>query len=431
MIKRFIKNTFLLYWELLLLFGLIYWGIYDVRFMFAAFLINVVTIVFGNFKLGFAQLFFLLPFSMIYKLSPESSSFFAYGMLVMSVVALSKTITKTASIYVLIFLYTLYLFAGLTANWSMVIKAIGGLICLVYFVKSTKVSDIRDIILSSSLGILGASYMGLSKLTNPNIHQFFTDDNSEYMNGERIFRFSGLMPDPNYYSVSVIVVVFMLIRLVQSKVINKYFGSGLILTLIWFGALSYSRIYFISLFFLVLYYVHLYTGKSRYGLLSLIGVSITSIFAWLYFTNTSYYLNAISRFEVDDVSNGRTSLWVQYIKIILDDVKILLLGSGYDSKLVGGHGAHNTYIEAIYHIGCIGLLLLLTLFRSIFRLRGPFNGKWPKGQRWEQYVLLMIFCVMIGTLGFYKQNDFPFYLMMVWVSMYYTPFELTKAYSYK
>lgn len=431
MIKRFIKNTFPLYWELLLLFGLIYWGIYDVRLMLAAFLINVITIILGNFKLGFAQLFFLLPFSMVYKLSPESSSFFAYGMLVMSVVALSKTITKTASIYVLLFLYTLYLFAGLTANWSMVIKAIGGLICFVYFVKNVRASDLKDIILSSIFGILGASYMGFSKITNPYIQQFFSDYNSEFMNGERIVRFSGLMPDPNYYSVSIIVAVFMLIRLLQSKVINKYIGAILILSLVWFGGLSYSRIYFLSLMLLVLYFVHIFTGKSRYSLLSLIGLSIVFIVAWLYFTNTSYYLNAISRFEVEDVSNGRTSLWAQYITAILSDTKILLLGSGYDSKLVGGHGAHNTYIEVLYHIGCIGLLLLLTLFRSIFRLRGPFNGKWPKGQRWEQYALFVIFCVMIGTLGFYKQNDFPFYLMMVWLSMYYTPFELTKAYSYK
>ena len=421
--SKFISNTFPLYWELVLFFMAINLGIYNPRWMLVAFALNAATILFGSFKLAFSQLFFLLPYTMIYKLSPDSSSFFAYAIILMSFVSIAKTFNKSASANILIILYTLYLFTGLTSKWSLVVKAIGGLFCLVYFVTEVSLKDLMDIILSSALGILGASYMGLSKMTNPYIERFFSDFNSEYMNGEQIFRFSGLMPDPNYYSVSVIVAVFMLARLLQSKVLNKYLGGLLIFALVWFGALSYSRVYFLSLFLVILYYVHIYTGRSKYGVLSLIVVASCFIVGWWYLTQTSYYLNAVARFEVEDVSSGRTTIWARYLSTILDDIKILLLGSGYDSSLVGKMGAHNTYIEALYHLGVVGLTLFISIFYTIFHIRGPI------GKDWNRYVLLFIFCIMIGTLGFYKQNDFPFYLMMVWVSMYFSPSDFQMAYA--
>lgn len=412
--KKEIINRYFLYISLLTMFVAIYYGIYNSRLYLIAFAINIITIILGNFKMTFSQLFFLIPFSMIYKLTPSSSSLFTFGMLLTAIISFVRWNRGNSFLYGYICFFALYLYVGLESDYVSLLKIIGGLLCLTSFIKNCRINDIKDIIISSALGILGASYLGLSKITNPNISQYFGDLNSEWMNGEQVFRFSGLMQDPNYYSVSVIVTVFLLFRLFQTKSANRILTLTMIISLVVFGSLSYSRIYIVALVLMMAYFTNILMKKSRYRLTAVLSVVLFTTIAWYYIGTSTFFQNISLRFEAEDVSSGRTTIWWNYLEYIFSNPIVLLVGAGLDASFVGKMGAHNTYIEVLHRVGIIGGIIYTILLISIIKSRRLNN------LNLEKCSLLFIFLIMIGTLGFFQMNDFSFYLMFVWISMFYT-----------
>ena len=402
------------YFELLILFVLIYAGIYNSNFYLVALGINLFTVTFRSYKKAFAQLFFLLPFSMIYKF-PGSTSFFTYGMLVLSARCLIHFINKrNAGIILFLSLLTIYFVLGIRESFSSVYRVVCGILCLIAFVKNTKLADIKEIVISSSLGILFASYMGLSKTSNPQITRFFKGLNREWMDGEATYRFSGLMPDPNYYSVAVIVTLFMLLRLIQAKAINKFWGSGLIICLVFFGFKSYSRLYYIAVGIFILYYLYVMYKNTRYKFVSLCVFVISSIVGWGYIITSSFYSKMLVRFQEEDITNGRASIFKNYMQAFADNPSILLYGVGLDGPLVRWIGAHNTYVEIVYFVGLAGSTIFMILIYKIFQMRGHLSHDW------NNYILLFTFLIMIASLGFFTHSDLYFYLMFIWATLYYS-----------
>lgn len=405
------------------MFIFIYMGTSNSNFILIVFAINVFTICKGNYKMIFSQLFFLLPFSMIYKTGPGTTSLFTYGMFLTGIfVFIRGKRMPGALIFMLIFFFS-YIASTISSSFSSFYRILSGILCLIVFVQNVKISDIRDIIISSSLGIIGSSYMGLLKMSNSSIQKYFTEFNSEWINGEQFYRFSGLFPDPNYYSISVIITLFMVLVLLHAKSLNKILGFGLISVMVYFGSRSYSRIFTICIVVFALYFMYYYMKNTKYKFIGYcIGIVIL-YFGILQLQETTFYENMYARFQEDDITNGRTNITRAYLDVILNDQSILFKGKGLDGGLVKFMGAHNTYIEILYFIGIFGSILFLFLLLSIFRLRGKFT------QGLNKYNLLLVFIIGIGSLGYFTHSDLYFYLMFVWANMYFGTKEIEKSYA--
>lgn len=68
------------------------------------------------------------------------------------------------------------------------------------------------------------------------------------MYGIRSLRFSGLNYDPNYYSIAVIIAVFLCLRLLFNKEGSKLFLGSLIVSMITFGFISYSKMFLLAIY---------------------------------------------------------------------------------------------------------------------------------------------------------------------------------------
>ena len=99
---------------------------------------TVLVSLFSRIDTTYYHLFFLLPFSVIFKLSPESTSLFAYLMIVTGVVLLIRKRSVHAVPVVLAIMFVTYAIVGMGGNYTTVAKMVSGIILLYVFVTSVQ-----------------------------------------------------------------------------------------------------------------------------------------------------------------------------------------------------------------------------------------------------------------------------------------------------
>lgn len=397
-----------LLFQLLLLAVCISLSIFNKQFIYVTFAVSVIACLLNKNQYVFCQLFFLLPFTVIFKLSPESSSSFAYLLLI---VAISLIIRRKINILILlpIGIYTLL---GLLNNPILWVKLMSSWVLLIYFIEYADTNWVKYTSLSCALGLIISSLWGLVKFDIPQLSVYINERNSEYMLGERIERFSGLYYDPNYYSVTIIMVLFMILYFGVSNQLNKKIVFPIAVVLLYFGALSYSKMYFLAAFLVIIVQFSNLIKYAQYKFFTFIIIVVTLWGIIPAFQESNIMANFSDRLTNDDISSGRFFLIESYLTYIFSNIDVLILGKGLGGGLYGTHGPHNTFVEFLYYLGLVGsIIYVLTLFK-IFNSREELIYRTPMN-----YSLLLIFCIMIYTLGMLTMNDLMFYFMLLWYSM--------------
>lgn len=383
-------------------------SIFNKQFTYLTFAIPALTCMFDKNRYMFCQLFFLLPFTVIFKTSPESSSFFAYLMLLFSLSIIAR---RKINLLVIIPV-AIYLLFGLLNEPIMWIKYISGWILLAYFVNIVDEDMVKHVSLSLSTGLIISSLWGLVKFSIPQLAIYVNDTNGEYMLGERVERFSGLYYDPNYFAVIVAMALFMMLNLGASGKIYKRIAFPLATVLLYFGALSYSKMFMLAAVLVIVTQLNNVVRYSKYKTLTIIGLAVLLFLLLPKFGDSSFIANFSDRFKTRDFSSGRFELASLYLSYIFSNMDVLLVGKGLGAELYGTHGPHNTFIEALYFLGVTGSVIYAITIYKIFSQKKLINHRTPKN-----YVLLIIFCFMISTLGMLMMNDLMFYFMLVWYSV--------------
>lgn len=398
---------------------LLFSSIFNHSLVYIALMINIYLLMKGNITYIFCQLFFLLPFAMIYKASPSSSSFFTYLMIAS---ALYFVVIKRVNV-LLLFPIAIYFLIGGLENLSVWLKIMMGFVLLLSFVKYSNLNLIKVVIVTFSIGLIVSSIIGTLKLDVPQLSAFYSDFNEEYIGGVKIARFSGLYQDPNFFSISIIMAVFLLISLMIRKLLPISFGFILVSVLIYFGCLSYSKMFILSLILVLITQLSSVVLKSKYKILGIIVAVLFLIFIGYSFFTSTYFSAFSTRLDTDDLSNNRTVIWGYYFDYLSKKTLALILGSGLNAPLVKDVETHNTYIEALYILGIIGSILYLLTIRAIFKVKSLVKNVSIKDS-----MLLFIFAVMIFTLHVLLVHDVMFYIIFIWISFnlsYYEDFTVT------
>ena len=397
-----------LLFQLLILTICISLSIFNKQFVYATFAITVFTGLLNKNKYVFCQLFFLLPFTVIYKLSPESSSFFAYLLLVISFFLVARYKLKL----VILLPISIYTLLGLCDNLTMWIKLMSGWVLLIYFIKYANTNLVKYVSLSSSIGLIISSIWGLVKFDIPQLANYINEGNSEYMMGERIERFSGLYYDPNYYSLSVAMTLYMILYFGVSNNLDKKVAFPIAAILLCFGALSYSKMFFFVAFYILVILLKNMIFYSKNKIRLIIIITMVLFFCFPLFLESNYMLNFMDRFTTRDFSSGRFTLIEIYMTYILSNFDVLMFGRGIGGEIVGTHVPHNTFVEILYFLGIIGTIIYITTLCKIFSYNKLIKHKTPMN-----YSLFIVFCFMIGSLCMLTMNDFMFLLMLLWFSL--------------
>lgn len=241
---------------------------------------------------------------------------------------------------------------------------------------------------------------------------------STFISSRYMGRGMGLYGNPNYYSVSLVMAVSLLLGMSYSKLINKdklYYLVLIIISLDIFLTFSRGALFsFIAIVILSLLFNILKRGNAS---LKKIFVNILLLLLAILFTSVVQSTQFFSGFldqttsgiteVIEGTGSGRYNIWSDGFNIWKSEVHTIIFGVGGNNlELLSAynHSPHNGYLRALYEFGIIGFTsLMLFLFTLIYK---TFSFKVKE--------INFLFFPLVGFLVFGLSND-VFHLLEFWI----------------
>lgn len=378
-------------------------------FFYAFAMVGFLVFAMSSIKHCIPFLLFLLPISSILKPSVDSISFFTilFFITVLKMIVLDPKIDAKLLISLIVFFIYALLFSG-AGEITTSVTIIAGILML-YYIRSIPI-NINAAVLCFFLGICFSSSLALLKTSFPTISTFVNDSILKLGENNYTSRFSGLVGNPNYYTIDITVALSaVVVMLHNEKKISKLY-SILAIVLSVFGLMSLSKSFLLSFVILIICWFGLSVRRGASRFLKCIFTAAIGAVVVYYIAHDE--INAfLIRLRLDDtnsisgITTGRTDIWESYIQYILSNLRILFFGNGLNSVLEEvGRGTHNTYLESLFSLGLFGTAVLaisirLAMGKITFR-RGV----------WLPVVLLAIRMLAIGILTY---DSLWFYLVLI------------------
>lgn len=382
--------------------------------------IILLATIYKKMSIALSYILYLLPFSMVLKIPNLSFGFYpiivAVSIFGFGVEWIIQVVKKKRKIQILTILptsiYILYLFTlFIINNYSFLnfVTLTMGALFLFVVIEFMKDIDIKEIFCSFILGILISCLIGIFYKHYPNLRGFYN-----ITNALGVIRFSALFPNTNAFTMNVLMAIGMVLVLYLKRDLKiLVYPVLLLLLIISFETLSKMTYIVLILLLIALFVVKLISDKkfkiSKFTYIPLIltiflscliqinnCVLITKRLA-MPFSEDQVEIN-IESAEVDEnlqngeistntngvlnnFTTGRVDLWKRCINEIATNTRNMFFGvqSGRDVYVIETveGSPHNTFLQAIYASGVLGLILLASIlscylvhFRKNFDFRG-------------------------------------------------------------
>lgn len=360
----------------------------------------------------FSLLIFIVPFATVFKFESLSTSLFTF--LEIFEVLLLLIRRKKLHFYFLITVFIAFIAFSVRLNSFIgvieVIKVLLAFSIVYLFASGKDIKDNRSILWFFIAAILFSTLMGVFKENIPRLNSLVGEEqNYAWIDSiGRVKRFSGLNVDPNYYSIGVLLSILILfISLMKTD--KRYLLLRVFLFILFsiFGILTISKSFFVC-YCSIIIFVALCNVKKNLKVV----LVVFALFLGFIAINPFGILDNISaRFgkfdDFNSMTTGRYDIWIMYFERINSSEIGLLLGCGADARYVNGRAAHNMYIETIYKVGVIGLLIYTICYVSII----IYHRKTIKRNITNILGFLIIIVLYFFLAGF-NAYELPFYLIV-------------------
>ena len=390
-------------------------------------LMLAIFFMFNNMKNAFYILLFFIPFNNILKFTPDSFAFLSILSIEFLFIAVVEAARNNYKINMTLVIQALFLlmlsFISFEMNSNHLIELLVNFIILfnIIFLCAVK-EDIshKKAILSFIFGFIGASLTGLVIGSLPHM-SVFIDNHPASRNFTTIVRFSGVDKDPNYFGFYALFAISLLITYNYNKK-NRLLAGCLLLGLITLGYMSYSKMFL--LIFIVMLTVALLTNinyliKNAKYILYYLPLIILGCYLFIQKITTHIIAPYLDRFiySVDggELTNGRLEIALLYGKMIMSDLSIMMIGTGFfrdDQELT--LATHNTYITIFYSFGLIGTVVLLSFYHHVFTQikRGVLVNRQHKMLVLLEYYPLLVMLLTMLSLDLIYMRFFPYLLFL-------------------
>ena len=391
---------------------LIILGTYNYLFSITAFIyISFLFFIFTKND-SLCLIMFIMPFANIFKISPRSQSFFTFitVLYVFYNIFIYRKIKLKFLILYIIFIFFLFMQMFISIDISRFIKFSINILLIYFALKINLEKDVKRILIFYVMGIIISSLLVFSNI-NPNLVNYI-GEKSLAASYSGLTRFSGLYADPNYYSINVIISSCLLIILYYTKEISKVFFLTGIALLFLFSIKTYSKSAILMLSVPILLFLYL-TLKKREFIIFVIFCFILSIFIVKVLSGKINILKIVllrlNTDNLDSLTTGRFSLWIEYLDYLIKNPKVFIIGKGLGASLLFNRAAHNTYIECLYYLGIIGSSLFLCNLLMIFKI-----SKLKINRNILNYSILICILTMYFFLGIIFYFDFAFQIIIAY-----------------
>lgn len=321
-------------------------------------------------NMALPMLLFFLPWMALMRATPQSFSFFTFGLLLGCIIGVLKSglHVKYYQILGVLSLSIVTLIAKMMHGYSFSFAYIAFLMMILLF--PTLMGEMREhrysffhAVVFFSLGIIIAAFCARYFAFFDNIARFIRVDS--YSN---ITRYSGFYGDPNFYAAQVSAALCGCLVLILKTASKRHIAlfCVLIVCLLYCGLMSASKSFLlVSVVLLLMWFGQLLIqrGKVEQKVLLI----IISALVVVYIASSAFFgdlfdivLSRLSNANNwSDFTTHRTDIWMDYIDAIFSNIKVLLLGNGFTNIKLNDVGSHNTLIQCIWQFGFIGAPVLI------------------------------------------------------------------------
>ena len=362
---------------------------------YAAFLICVYRVVAHSPKIFVGDCALLLPLVQLFA-TPDGMSLQVYLYLFAAAWYLIRGSVRANSSVVWFLLLMIYLIARMQLAVAQYLLSFGQLFLLyVLLPKQDTDSAIRAAKLFC-FGVVLSSAYALVLRDSWQLHQIIGKE-SPAIWGTSIMRFRGLIRDPNYYMTMLVVALGLLLKLRDSRRISLLTFWLLAAPTAMFGVLTYSKTFLLVTVLMAGIYILWQFGSRKliWGCI-LTGVAVVGLGVLLLWEGSPLAvvltrLNSAN--SLDELTTGRTAVYADYLEIVFHDPWSFLFGQGLAADgLV--KDPHNLYIELLYYVGAVGLVLYIGFYAAL--IRNLFVDK--ESNFFGRYIVLLLVLILFLSL---------------------------------
>lgn len=387
---------------LLVVIALVLLGVSNPIFSYAALGISALCIVAFKPEESMCFMMFIVPFANIFKAGVQSTSFFTYLTLLLAIKLLFGK-RNFSSVFVVIWIAMfIYQAVGCDMQVTVLIKQAAILLIVYGYFNFCKV-DPKALTMSFTAGLILSCIVAVNSDLIPGLSMFMQIIKTFELE-VNVIRFTGLYVDPNFLTLASVMSMSSILVLVKEKRMSKYaMIPCLIVT--YFGLMTSSKSFFLMLAIIaVLYIVHSFKNKDYFA--AVCGIVIIAVVVVLTINGTiGLFANFMARLRYsDDITTGRTDIWLRYIKHILDSPLNLIFGFGIAAPILR-KAAHSTYIDFIYFYGLVGSALFISgIVVSMSKKRITY--------RISNIAVFVCFAFLLTSLSYLQIYDFTFMLIL-------------------
>ena len=231
---------------------------------------------------------------------------------------------------------------------------------------------------------------------------------------EKVSRFSGLLGNPNHYTMALSVAIAgLLVTAVcrKAKLCDWIYLAAMVI----FGIMSLSKSFFLGLIFtLVIVILYVFVKKPSKGI-ALVTAAFGAGLIFLLKDNFYYFDIIMSRMAIGDAdlntyTSNRFDHYAVYIQKILNSLRILFFGNGYGT-LIDGMASHNIYLEAVYYFGIVGIIALGWTLLKIYR------DSLGRGKGILRFLIVLVILFRGLAINIFTSIIFPYYIILALMMM--------------
>lgn len=361
-------------------------------------------------------LFAWLNVSTIFKFSVDGISVFT----LLELLAISKILLKKRSIelrfFILWVLYVAYLMIGMGDAYTDLIKTAMMPLMLYSIVYQMNYSKLRTAATCYTLGVLVSSVLGLLRNAIPNLKEFifYKSVNLSYSAGsgfETSLRFSGLLADPNYYSIHLILVMSISVIMYLRKELKPILFISIYVAILLFGAMTGSKSFLLMAAIVTMIFVFSLIKERQFSRFLVISILILVLLIMMYAGRIDVFsvvvqriMNVNTGFSQTGMTTGRIDLWEIYGNMFSDNYIKFLVGNGIGVGHSYYRPPHNTIIDFLDIIGVLGTIIITAIVIRTYQIT-PREGRGSK--------IILLVAPMFLFLSMFYSFDFCFGIAMI------------------
>ena len=366
---------------------------------YAAFLICLYRIIRYDAKVFATDYCILIPTTQFFR-TTGGMTFLIWLCLIAAVWFLFHGTIRASASLVLLFTLLIYLITRMQMVIDGFVLCFGQMFTLYVLMPKQDAESAERTVKAFCWSVLGTSLYALVFRNAPQILAIRGQESIAVL-GTSITRFSGLIKDPNYYMTMLVTGIGALCKLKETGRVQLFWFWGQVVAMTAFGILTYSKTFFLMVFFLMGLYIKWQFWNKKY--FKGVVFAILCVLAGIYFlmSKNSPFAVVLKRLafgsSLSNITTGRSDVYIRYWNAIVENVVTFLFGFGLKAPMLG-KGTHMLYLELMYYVGVLGLIIVLGFFFSLIQDILIKNPQAKKQSLIAKYAVLAIVAIQYISL---------------------------------